>query len=670
MPLELNSILHGRYRVLAEIGRGGMSIVYRGYDENLRVEVVIKENSFASLETGRQFKREARLLASLRHPNLPRVTDNFEIPGKGQYLVMDFIRGDDARKHLERLQGPLPEDEVLVWVRQIMDALKYLHLRPDPIIHRDIKPANIIIPSQGEAQLVDFGLAKEFDPLKSTTAGAKAFTPGFAPPEQYGRGRTDVRTDIYSLGATIYNLITAVVPADSLQRLMGQERLVLISRLNPNVSRHVAIAVERAMELNPEDRFATIEDFDAALFPEPVSERDISLPDHRVDLQKTKRRDPVLAVETTVESTPPVKRSYARIFLILILGVVFIGFGIWGLPKITRMFNGATPTITPVLSATEVEGVIVIATPETATEVHTLVPSNTPSPDNTPIPEISPTLHPSPSGRELGQIAFVSERSGLPQIFAIDVDGLNLTQLTNETDGACQPAWSPDGTRLLFTSPCRKKSRQYPNSGIYSMNADGSDSRPFITLVGGVYDADWSEAGVAFTYLENNRPGIWKANENGDEVQRISRSNSIDSQPSWAPAGDKLVFLNTSRVGSATLFWMKEDGTFPGPEPYQVSHNQEVSSPDWSPTGELVAYQVDYSHIYVVKWDDKGFNETKVSIKGGNADPDWSHDGQWLTFESWQDTGNHDIYIMRANGSQQTRLTEDPAMDYQPAWRP
>jgi serine/threonine protein kinase len=670
MSLELNSILHGRYRVIDEIGRGGMSIVYRGYDENLRVEVVIKENSFASLETGRQFKREARLLASLRHPNLPRVTDNFEIPGQGQYLVMDFIRGDDARKHLERLQGPLSEDEVLVWMRQIMDALKYLHLRPDPIIHRDIKPANIIIPSQGEAKLVDFGLAKEFDPLKSTTAGAKAFTPGFAPPEQYGRGRTDVRTDIYSLGATIYNLITAVVPADSLQRLMGQERLVPISRLNPNVSRHVAMAVERAMELNPEDRFATIEDFDAALFPEPVSERDISKPDHRMDLQKTKRRDPVLAVETTVESTPTVKRSYARIFLILILGVVFIGFGIWGLPKITGMFNGATPTITPVLSATGVEGVIVIATQKTATEVHTLVPSNTPSPDNTPIPEISPTLHPSPSGGELGQIAFVSERSGRPQIFIIDVDGSNLTQLSNMTDGACQPAWSPDGTSLLFTSPCRKKARQYPNAGIYSMNADGSDNRPFIVLVGGVYDADWSEAGVAFTYLENNRPSIWKVSESGLGEQRISRSNSIDSQPSWSPAGDKFVFVNTSSIGSPTLFWVFEDGTYTGANPDQVTRNQLVSSPDWSPTGEFVAYLADNMHIFVVKWDAKGFNETKLTIKGPNADPDWSPDGQWLTFESWQDTGNHDIYIMRANGSQQTRLTEDPAWDYQPAWRP
>ena len=145
------------------------------------------------------------------------------IEGEGQYLVMDFIQGEDLREQLER-DGPLREDEVLPWFLQICDALAYLHNRKPLILHRDIKPGNIKIMPDGRAILVDFGLAKVVEKGGATTTGAKAMTPGFSPPEQYGTGRTDPRTDVYSLGATLYATLTAAIPEDALERAMGRVR--------------------------------------------------------------------------------------------------------------------------------------------------------------------------------------------------------------------------------------------------------------------------------------------------------------------------------------------------------------------------------------------------------------------------------------------------------------
>ncbi len=161
MTLELRSLLHNRYRVEQIIAQGGMGAIYRATDESLGVEVAIKENLFTTEELTRQFRREATILAGLRHPNLPRVTDHFVIPGQGQYLVMDYIAGEDLRQIITR-DGKIPESEVVFIGSVICDALSYLHSRPSPIIHRDIKPGNIKVTPTRQIYLVDFGLAKEF----------------------------------------------------------------------------------------------------------------------------------------------------------------------------------------------------------------------------------------------------------------------------------------------------------------------------------------------------------------------------------------------------------------------------------------------------------------------------------------------------------------------------
>ncbi len=677
MPLELNTLLLGRYRILSELGRGGMGAVYRGQDENLGVEVAIKENLVESLDFERQFKREAKLLASLRHPGLPRVTDYFVLPGAGQYLVMDFIQGEDAKQRLDREGRPLPEVEVVRWAREILEALNYLHTLPQPIVHRDIKPSNIKITPAGRAVLVDFGLAKIHDAARSTTIGAKALTPGFAPPEQYGlgTGRTDPRTDLYSLGATLYTLLTGQTPADGLERAMETKQLIPVRGLNPSVSPEVSQAIETSLGIRPEDRFASAAEFSAALGAGIAPE---STPPAPAPAARTTPASPTLAASSAQPTVMAKSRRRNRALpaaLVILLLLSAGGFGLWATGSLDGLLSSAPSPTSP--------GTLVVVSASTnppaspsGQATSTRRPSATatgPSAETavppTEVPAtVKPTQGPTPRGGG-GQIAFVSERAGAPQIFLMNVDGSEVKQLTLIPDGACQPAWSPDGQRLLFITPCSGKAERYSGAAIYMMNVDGTDIQPFITLVGGVFDADWSQSGVAFTYLESGQPRVWVANANGGDSRQISQPRASDSHPSWSPDGARLAFVNTSRVGAPIIYWMNKDGSFNGSSPDQVSRDQLVSSPKWASAGDLITYVVD-QQIWVVKWDAKGFNAVKLTSKGPNADPDFSPDGQWITLESWRDAANHDIYIMTVNGGLQTRLTDDPAGDYQPAWRP
>mgnify|MGYP001826104179 FL=1 len=217
MSLQTGQVLEQRYRIEALLGQGGMGAVYRAVDLKFNTPVALKEDLTVTPDSQRQFTREAALLHQLRHPNLPRVTDHFAIAGQGQYLVMDHIEDEDL-KGLLRRQGPLTEAQALNWICQVLDALEYLHSRQ--VIHRDVKPANVKITPQGQVYLVDFGLAKVYDPGQETTIGARGATPGYAPPEQYGQGRTDARSDVYSAGATLYSLVSGQVPPDALDMVI------------------------------------------------------------------------------------------------------------------------------------------------------------------------------------------------------------------------------------------------------------------------------------------------------------------------------------------------------------------------------------------------------------------------------------------------------------------
>jgi serine/threonine protein kinase/ABC-type branched-subunit amino acid transport system substrate-binding protein len=259
-------VLEGRYRVVDMIGKGGFGAVYKATDERFQSKriVAIKEMSDAQLSPSEKtkalqdFRNEANLLVQLKHPNLPDVSDFFEEGGKA-YLVMEFIEGKTLEVVQSEQQDPLDEHLVMGWAIQLCDVLHYLHTRPQPIIFRDMKPTNVMVTADGKIKLIDFGIARIFK-----TAGRKDTTllgsHGYAPLEQYGQGQSDPRSDIYALGATLYDLLTKHVPVDAPVRQVNPTLFSLPRQLNPKISPVVEAIILKAMAKEPSNRYQTAED--------------------------------------------------------------------------------------------------------------------------------------------------------------------------------------------------------------------------------------------------------------------------------------------------------------------------------------------------------------------------------------------------------------------------
>jgi formylglycine-generating enzyme required for sulfatase activity/predicted Ser/Thr protein kinase len=260
--LSPNTILQNRYRVIRQLGRGGMGTVYEALDERVQAIVAVKETQLAGDDRARrEFKREAGLLANLQHQALPKVMDYF-LEGEGEYLVMEFIPGYDLLELLTRRGGPFQVQTVLRWADTILGVLEYLHKREPPILHRDIKPANLKLTKQEELYLIDFGLAKGAAgqmPTMLTSRSAQGYTPIYSPLEQILGQGTEPRSDLYALGATLYHLLTNVVPADAPARYSQLEDgkpdpLLSIQTLNQQVPPAVATIIHQALAIRRRDR--------------------------------------------------------------------------------------------------------------------------------------------------------------------------------------------------------------------------------------------------------------------------------------------------------------------------------------------------------------------------------------------------------------------------------
>ncbi len=271
-------VLKGRYILKKTIGRGGMGSIYLADDNRLEGrQCAIKQvrqdpNLTAQLrQQGRdQFYREASVLARLDHPTLPKVSDFFS-EGDSDYLVMDFIPGDDLKQLMDRQRRKgnfLPLKDILSWANQLGDALSYLHSQDPPVIHRDIKPSNLKLTPQNRLKLVDFGLVKQMLPDEMTiTVIQGRGTALYTPLEQYGgdTGHTDVRSDIYSFGATLYHLMTNTAPAEAKQRFLRPDTLIPPREINQLIPLDIEEAVLWAMSLHPDSRPSSVDAFSQSL---------------------------------------------------------------------------------------------------------------------------------------------------------------------------------------------------------------------------------------------------------------------------------------------------------------------------------------------------------------------------------------------------------------------
>ncbi|MEL7591395.1 MAG: protein kinase [Anaerolineaceae bacterium] len=688
-------VLNNRYRIISLLGKGGMGEVYQAEDQNLANLVAVKVNHNLDPHASAQFIREARLLASLKHPNLPRVIDYFTGDGS-EYLVMDFIPGENLKTLVER-KTQLSNSMNLHWAEQLGSALTYLHTQNPPVYHRDVKPANIKLTPAGEVILVDFGIAKTGDVSQETQTGAWAYSPGYAPPEQVSGLRTGPYSDQFSLAATLYFLFTGVPPVDSAQRMIGEQELLPVQSFNPSIPPHTAKAIHKAMEIKPDERFSTINDFIAAIcntspIPDPSSLQHTVVSTSRAEPPKPPALPGSLPPASPQVPLPPVegkKRSFPIGWIIGFIAVAIIVVG--GVSFLSRRNN--TPPATPVSQpspTTSVEILVVSATPEsepTSTPQPTAEPTVTQSPTETPAPVYSPV------GRG-GKIAFVSNRQadGYDQIWLMEVVqdetgsllGINPVQLTFNEGNKSKPAWSPDGTKLLYSgwSTGITANGNPMADDIWILDLANPGSEP-VNLTQRQRDdryAAWSPLGdqIVFTsyYRDDGIPQLFLMNPDGSGQTRLSE-RFAESYATWTPNAEFILFVQST--GNLNVVYMRDKYSqyLDGEHKFDRSTDEGrlgfVSEPNLSLDGAMLAYTRTVNNgktnIYIAPFVDRGKTVVALSDSGMDNAPFWSPDGNWLVFTSIRD-GNAEIYIIDRDGNHLTNLTDLASQDKDPAWQP
>ena len=355
-----------------------------------------------------------------------------------------------------------------------------------------------------------------------------------------------------------------------------------------------------------------------------------------------------------------------------------VGYLPWVLPSPT-----ATPTVTPYPTETPTLEPTFTATVEpspTIAPTRTFTPTLLPAAGPSSTPSITLTPSPTPIGGGYGQIAFASQRTGISQIYLINSDGSDLHPITNLPEGACQPSWSPDGARLVFTSPCQHNTDSYRESSLYFINADGSELTPITTAPGGDFDPAWSPDGsrIAFTSLRDGHKEIYFLTLSNMQVTRLTQTESDveNSQPAWSPFGNQIAFVK-KRVGALQIWTMTDTGQNPI---QMVRSGQQLWDyfPVWSPDGEYIIFSQRQASIPSLPWlmqiryeerDIQTASRLRLGV-AGIENLSYSADGFWMVYEGVDEIGNADIYYMTASGATRTRLTTDPRDDYDPAWRP
>lgn len=360
--LAPDTILQSRYRVVRQLGRGGMGAVYEAIDLRLGHTVALKQTLTNDEEQWKQFEHEARLMAWLNHPVLPRVSDYFT-EGHRAFFVMQFVAGSDLAAILAQQPGPLPRNAVVAWADQLLDALIYLHTHERQIIHRDIKPHNLKITPTGQIVLLDFGLAKtqSADPSGSISCTSVfGYTPRYAPLEQIQDTGTSPQSDIYALGATLYHLLTGVKPPDALARATAlvsarPNPLKPANEVNPAVGLELAEILTRAMAQNPDERYSSAAEFREALRQiGRVDPSEVEYVAHHAEIDSTVVETGETTIVRSIRLAPTGRlgsHAIAAMFVILLTAFgVFCSYYPWKIPpaNLQQSIYTNSATATPV----------------------------------------------------------------------------------------------------------------------------------------------------------------------------------------------------------------------------------------------------------------------------------------------------------------------------------
>jgi eukaryotic-like serine/threonine-protein kinase len=633
-----------RYRLLGPLGIGGMGVVYRAEDTHLGRTVALKflpPTLTPDPRAKARFLREARAAAALDHPNICTIYEAGETADGQLYLAMACYEGETLRRRLER--GPLPVAEALHIALQVARGLAKAHCQG--IVHRDIKPSNLMITADGMVKILDFGIAQLPD---QTLSGPPLGTPGYMSPEQARGGEVDARSDVWSLGVALWEMLTGRRPG--------------AGELPREAPPGLGGVLLRMLAEEPAGRYPDA----AALL---------------VDLS---------ALESAVRPPTPVpvrRRLPAWVVVLVVALAVAAGFrllrgdrrpgtpdpGPASRPRLVRLtdlpgkewFPSLSPDGDFLVYAKEVAGRSRLFRQRMGGSPVALLPA-------TPEGDSQPAL--SPDGR---QVAFRSEREG-GGIFLVATRGGEAVRRIS-TFGF-NPAWSPDGREILFATEGvdGPQTRRHP-SQLYRVHLATGEQR--LVHQGDAVQPSWSPRGarIAFwsAFTPNGARVIWTVPAHGGTAVPVTTGESVDWNPVWSPDGRQLYFAS-DRSGVTNLWRVPIDelsGRVLGaPEPVTTS----------SQAGLLLSFSRDGGHLVYAS------DETRTTLEavafapasGALAGPpraivqtsnliatiDASRDGRWLVYQTA--VPQEDLFVVRPDGTGLRRLTDDRFKDRQPRWSP
>ncbi len=692
-----------QFRIDAFIASGGMGAVYKVWDLKRNVPLAMKvlhSDLADDPSIFRRFKREANALKKLAHPNIVPFYGLYQT-SEFAFLLERYVDGPSLKEILRDKHGkPMPVYEVLTYLKALSAALGYAHA--NGVIHCDVKPGNVMIDQGGNIFLTDFGIARHSE--STTTTLATVGTAAYMAPEQIRGEAVSPATDIYALGVMLYEMLTGQRPfrgdekgTESGGTTAGERirfgHLTLLPpdpRLfNPALSNQVAQVLLRTLQKQPSQRYQNTNDLfvelcnAAGLNPDQLSDRISPLPRSKENLQRqdSGTSNNYRGQLSSVSAKVPIQEKRRLIpwlilgMAILMIGLLIIGFQVIGhTASDGHTKSQATPSV---ISSPVVYQIVPTATPP---------PTRTPpaSPTNTPF--IPPTFTPTPtpnSDQPWGKIVFSCRANGEMnpfQICMMNADGSGWRKMTFEDNyGHYYASPAPDGQSFVFAA------NMTGIAEIYEMDLNGRQTQ-LTNNLGPLSGPEISPDGryIVFTkQYDDTHQGIWLMDRDGSNPHLLYQNPGVDAvDPTWSPDGSQIQFSYGS-LENKHLMVMSRDGgsirqvsqtfTTRGRSDRSSNGTTIVAYSNLPPDRELFTMNIDGTNLTQLT---RGWSDPNL-IYGNSQGPSFSPDGQWVTFTAYPDrdrvsesSPTCEIYIIRVDGTDVRRLTNNDYCDYQPRWGP